>query len=92
MPALVDIEQRCPCGEHDLVADAAYRCLVFPRKPRRGVPKVGDHDAAGASRGLGARDRLADSARRTGDDTDFVFDLRSRFLVLTRSFSFGSMN
>jgi len=61
-------------------------------QPLARVPEVGDHDAAGASRGVGARDRLADSARRTGDDTDFVFDLHSRLLVLTRSFSFGSMN
>ena len=52
------------------------------RKPVAGVFEVGDNDAARAGLRIGARHRLANAARRSGNDADFVFDVHAQHPVL----------
>ena len=43
---------------------------------------VGHDHALGAFLGIAPRDRLADAARRAGDDADLVFDLHSSLPIM----------
>src|SRR5262245_50735937 len=48
---------------------------------------VGDHDAFGTLQCIAPRNRLADAASGTGDDTDLVFDFHWSLLVLSQTSS-----